>query len=121
MEALKYFQSLAEIEAKEFGGSYQEDKEVGMMVSLSHSIYFHHPTTVRADEWMLSEMETPWAGDGRGMVLSRWWNKDGALIATCVQEVWYVSFAGTALLTWLSQGVMRLKEENVPSSRERKL
>lgn len=87
MEALTYFQSLADIETKDFGGVYQEDKEVGMMVSLCHSIYFHHPTSVRADEWLLTQMESPWAGDGRGMVASRWWNGDGVLLATCVQEV----------------------------------
>ncbi|CRK34878.1 hypothetical protein BN1708_019643, partial [Verticillium longisporum] len=34
---------------------------VGMLVSLDHSIYFHDPRRVRADEWMFSEMDTPWA------------------------------------------------------------
>ncbi|EGZ76585.1 Thioesterase/thiol ester dehydrase-isomerase [Neurospora tetrasperma FGSC 2509] len=60
--------------------------EIGMMVSLDHSIYFHEPAKVRADEWMLSEMESPWAGDGRGVVTQRIYNKDGMLLATCVQE-----------------------------------
>jgi acyl-CoA thioesterase len=61
--------------------------EVGMMVSLDHSIYFHEPRKVRADEWMFTEMESPWAGDGRGCVTQRIWSKDGTLLATCVQEV----------------------------------
>jgi hypothetical protein len=30
-----------------------DHKEVGMMVSLDHSIYFHNPRAFRADEWML--------------------------------------------------------------------
>ena len=61
--------------------------EVGMMVSLDHTIYFHEPRKVRADEWMLTEMESPWAGDGRGVVMQKIFSKDGTLLATCVQEV----------------------------------
>jgi hypothetical protein len=38
-----------------------------LMVSLDHSIYFHNPRAFRADEWMLSEIESPWAGEGPGM------------------------------------------------------
>lgn len=61
--------------------------EIGMMVSLDHSIYFHEPRKVRADEWMLNEMESPWSGDGRGVVTQRIFSKDGTLLATCYQEV----------------------------------
>ena len=60
---------------------------VGMAVSLDHSIFFHHPRLFRADDWMFSEMESPWAGDGRGFVYQRIWAPDGTLIATCTQEV----------------------------------
>jgi acyl-CoA thioesterase 8 len=60
---------------------------VGMMVSLDHSIYFHEPKKLRADEWMFSEMESPWSGGGRGVVTQRIFAKDGTLLATCVQEV----------------------------------
>ncbi|GAB1311605.1 acyl-CoA thioesterase [Madurella fahalii] len=59
---------------------------IGMMVSLDHTIYFHEPTKVRADEWMLNEMESPWAGDGRAVVMQKIFSKDGTLLATCVQE-----------------------------------
>lgn len=61
--------------------------EVGMMVSLDHTIYFHEPRAFRADEWMFTEMESPWSGDGRGLVLQRMYTKEGKLVATCVQEV----------------------------------
>lgn len=61
--------------------------EIGMMVSLDHTIYFHRPRAFRADDWLLSEMETPWAGDNRGLVMQKLWTSEGALIATCVQEV----------------------------------
>ncbi|KAL9581220.1 MAG: hypothetical protein Q9212_004029 [Teloschistes hypoglaucus] len=59
---------------------------VGIMVSLDHTIYFHRPREIKADEWLLSESEVPWAGDGRGLVLQRIWNKRGVLVASCVQE-----------------------------------
>lgn len=61
--------------------------EIGMMVSLDHTIYFHEPRRFRADEWMFSEMASPWSGDGRGVVMQHMFAKDGTLVATCVQEV----------------------------------
>ncbi|KAI9903662.1 hypothetical protein N3K66_000191 [Trichothecium roseum] len=68
--------------------------QVGMMVSLDHSIYFHEPRRVRADEWMFTEMESPWSGEGRGVVMQRIFAADGTLLASCVQE-----------------GVIRLKQD----------
>lgn len=32
-------------------------------------------------------MESPWSGEGRGLVLQRIWSKSGVLLASCVQEV----------------------------------
>ncbi|OQD78353.1 hypothetical protein PENDEC_c001G05870 [Penicillium decumbens] len=82
-------------------GKIKEDhREVGMMVSLDHSIYFHNPRAFRADEWMLIEMESPWAGEGRGLAIQKIWSKDGVLIATCTQE-----------------GVVRLKQDKPPLSK----
>jgi acyl-CoA thioesterase 8 len=61
--------------------------EIGMMVSLDHTIYFHNPRSFRADDWIFTEMQTPWAGDGRGLVYQKMYTSDGVLIASCVQEV----------------------------------
>lgn len=61
--------------------------EIGMMVSLDHSIYFHEPRKFRADEWMFTEMSSPWSGDGRGVVTQHMFAGDGTLVATCFQEV----------------------------------
>ena len=61
--------------------------EIGMMVSLDHTIYFHRPRDFRADEWIFSQSESPWTGDGRGFVTQKIWTKEGRLIATCFQEV----------------------------------
>lgn len=64
-----------------------DEPEIGMMVSLDHSIYFHEPRRFRADQWMFTEMESPWAGDGRGVVSQKMFTADGTLVATCYQEV----------------------------------
>ncbi|KAI1875955.1 uncharacterized protein JN550_001451 [Neoarthrinium moseri] len=91
------------VKLNEFEGSGSvEDMKgrpaIGMMVSLDHTIYFHNPKKVRADEWMFAEMESPWAGDGRGVVTQRIFSKDGTLLATCFQE-----------------GVVRLKQKKEPA------
>lgn len=65
----------------------EQKPEIGMMVSLDHSIYFHSPRDFRADEWLYTECESPWAGDGRGLVFQRMYTKEGRLVASCVQEV----------------------------------
>lgn len=62
---------------------------IKMMVSLDHKIYFHHGSaTIRADEWLRSEMQSPWAGEGRALVSQKIFSGSGELIATVLQEVW---------------------------------
>ncbi len=90
-EMRKYLEEIAREEAEEnqevlAAGEKKDGRRIGMMVSLDHAIFFHNPRVFRADEWMLTEMESPWAGDGRGLVVQRIWSKDGTLIATCTQE-----------------------------------
>ncbi|GKT96151.1 acyl-CoA thioesterase II [Colletotrichum tofieldiae] len=76
---------------------------LGMMVSLDHSIYFHEPRRVRADEWMFTEMESPWSGDGRGVVLQKIFAGTG--------RFWRLASRRFVLLTDWVQGVIRLKQE----------
>jgi acyl-CoA thioesterase len=64
-----------------------EESRVSMMVSLDHTIYFHNIENFRADEWLLSEIRSSWAGNGRGLVQQQMWTRDGELVATCIQEV----------------------------------
>ncbi|XP_055040967.1 acyl-coenzyme A thioesterase 8 [Misgurnus anguillicaudatus] len=52
--------------------------------SLDHAMWFH--STFRADEWMLYECESPWAGGSRGFIQGRMWRQDGVLAASCAQE-----------------------------------
>ncbi|CAL8337019.1 unnamed protein product [Merluccius merluccius] len=60
------------------------DIRVKMMASLDHAMWFHN--TFRTDEWMLYEVESPWAGGSRGLVQGRLWRRDGVLAASCCQE-----------------------------------
>lgn len=61
-------------------------KDIGMMVSLDHTIYFHHAADTKADEWMFMELDSSWAGKERALVTQKIWNRDGILVATCYQE-----------------------------------
>lgn len=63
------------------------DSEIAMVASLDHTIYFHEPNAIRADEWMCSERESPWAGNDRALVSQSIWTREGVLVATCTQEV----------------------------------
>lgn len=89
-QIMRSFKDLAAEEANEISTSTATtDKErdnVEMMVSLDHTIFFHNQRHVKADQWMVSEMETPWAGDERGIVVQRIWTSEGVLVATCFQE-----------------------------------
>ena len=83
-----------EIKDGKIVGFTERRPEIGMMVSLDHTIYFHNPKAFRADEWMFTECESPWAGDGRGLVMQKMYTKDGTLIASCVQEVSFLGSLG---------------------------
>jgi len=78
----------------------EDPRQISMMVSLDHTIYFHNPRAFRADEWMVAEMQSDWAGEGRGLVSQKIWSHDGVLIATCIQE-----------------GVVRLKQDSLPEGK----
>lgn len=86
-EVREHLEQLNEWEGYGKIDDYKDQPAVGMMVSLDHSIYFHNPGKVRADEWMFTEMESPWASDGRGVVTQKIYSKDGTLLATAFQEV----------------------------------
>ncbi|KAI7539202.1 hypothetical protein D0864_10598 [Hortaea werneckii] len=93
-------EQLRSVEIDASGNIVMRDQrpEIGMMVSLDHTIYFHSPKDFRADEWMFTECESPWSGDGRGLVMQRMYTREGRLVATCVQE-----------------GVVRLKQDGPAS------
>ncbi|KAK2754954.1 acylthioesterase ii [Colletotrichum kahawae] len=63
-----------------------EGSSVGMLSSLGHTIYFHAPARIRADEWILLVGNSPWSGDERCLASARMFAKDGTLLATYFQE-----------------------------------
>jgi acyl-CoA thioesterase 8 len=63
-----------------------QPRRVSMMVTINHTMYFHAPTKIKADEWMLMELSSHWSGSGRGIATQKIWTKEGILIATCLQE-----------------------------------
>ncbi|KAI5282759.1 hypothetical protein KEM54_002614 [Ascosphaera aggregata] len=89
-------------EKEEAKRSEKSDWEMGMVVSMNHTIYFHTRHGFRADEWMLVKMYSPWAGEERGLAIQKAWARDGTLIATCVQE-----------------GIVRVKQTESPESGEK--
>ncbi|MDH6575176.1 acyl-CoA thioesterase II [Kitasatospora sp. MAP5-34] len=54
------------------------------LASLDHAMWFHRP--FRADDWLLFAQRSPSAGDGRGLALGEFYNRDGELVASAVQE-----------------------------------
>jgi acyl-CoA thioesterase-2 len=52
--------------------------------SLDHSIWFHRE--FRMDDWLLFELDSPVAHGARGIGRGLLYTREGALVATCVQE-----------------------------------
>jgi len=50
--------------------------QVGMKVSLDHTIYFHNARNSRVDRWLLVESDSPWAADERALVMQRIWDPE---------------------------------------------
>ncbi|MGW4896650.1 acyl-CoA thioesterase [Kitasatospora sp. NPDC004240] len=55
-----------------------------MLASLDHAMWFHRP--FRADEWLLFAQRSPSSSDGRGLALGEFYDRDGLLVASAVQE-----------------------------------
>jgi acyl-CoA thioesterase II len=52
--------------------------------SLDHAIWFHRE--FRADDWLLYEMESTWAGGARALCKGHVFERGGTLVATVMQE-----------------------------------
>ena len=52
--------------------------------SLDHSMWFHRP--FRVDEWLLYELDSPTSQGGRGLAHGRFYDRNGALVASVSQE-----------------------------------
>lgn len=60
---------------------WQKDMQIA---SLDHSLWFHGD--LRADEWLLYAMDSPWAGNSRGFSRGSVYNRAGQLVASVSQE-----------------------------------
>jgi acyl-CoA thioesterase II len=57
----------------------------GMQVaSLDHAMWFHRP--FRMDQWLLYVVDSPTASGARGLARGQFFTRDGALVASTVQE-----------------------------------
>jgi acyl-CoA thioesterase II len=52
--------------------------------SLDHAVWFH--SDIRADDWLLYDQVSPWAGGGRGFARAEIYDRNGRMVATVVQE-----------------------------------
>lgn len=59
-------------------------KGAGAVTSLNHTLWFHQP--VRTDQWLLYRTDSHWAGHARGLARGLIFNRDGALLASVMQE-----------------------------------
>lgn len=55
-----------------------------MMASLDHAMWFHRPC--RADEWLLVDAVSPFAGGARGLTRAQIFNRERRLVASVAQE-----------------------------------
>jgi acyl-CoA thioesterase II len=55
-----------------------------MVASLDHAMWFHRPP--RADEWILVDAVSPFAGGARGLTRAELFSRDRRLIASVAQE-----------------------------------
>ncbi|CAJ1583099.1 acyl-CoA thioesterase II [[Mycobacterium] wendilense] len=53
-------------------------------VTIDHSVWFHRP--VRFDDWVLYSTTSPVAAESRGLGTGHFFDRDGLLVATVVQE-----------------------------------
>ncbi|MBF2755281.1 MAG: acyl-CoA thioesterase II [Gammaproteobacteria bacterium AqS3] len=67
-----------------YGGGFGDPDVERQWYSLDHSLWFHRP--FRVDEWLLFEKESVSAQGARGLVRGRFFNRDGVLVASAVQE-----------------------------------
>ncbi len=54
------------------------------MASIDHAVWFH--ATIHADQWLLFAQDTPVARGGHGLARGLFYNPEGTLIASVVQE-----------------------------------
>ena len=55
-----------------------------LVASLDHAVWFHAP--FRADDWLFYDQEGTWAGNARALCRGSFFDRNGTLVASVVQE-----------------------------------
>ncbi|WP_339770341.1 acyl-CoA thioesterase domain-containing protein [uncultured Paraglaciecola sp.] len=55
-----------------------------IMATIDHAVWFHHPFDF--DDWLLYCAESPFSGGARGLVRGQFFNRQGKLVASSMQE-----------------------------------
>ena len=63
---------------------HKPDHGTVMGASLDHALWFHRK--VRANEWLLYDMQSPSAQSARGLNFGHIYTEDGVLVASAAQE-----------------------------------
>jgi acyl-CoA thioesterase-2 len=58
--------------------------KTAFIASLDHAMWFHDE--FRADEWLLYDQHSPWAGNARGLAHGSIYTRDGRRVCSVVQE-----------------------------------
>jgi acyl-CoA thioesterase-2 len=64
------------------GASYMQRNM--QMASLDHALWFH--ANLRVNDWLLYVMDSPWAGNARGLARGQIFTREGQLVASVTQE-----------------------------------
>jgi acyl-CoA thioesterase-2 len=54
------------------------------MASLDHAVWFHG--NMKVNDWLLYSMDSPWAGNARGLSRGHIFTREGRLVASVAQE-----------------------------------
>jgi len=54
------------------------------MASIDHAMWFHND--IRMDDWLLYALDSPSASGARGLVRGQFFDRNGTLVASLVQE-----------------------------------
>lgn len=82
--ALTYLSDLTMVSTALAPHAAESDAQRLKLASIDHAVWFHAP--VRTDQWLLFAQDTPVARGGHGLARGLFFDTNGTLVASCVQE-----------------------------------
>ena len=77
------------------------------IASLDHAMWFHGD--FRADEWLLYDQHSPWAGGARGLATGRIYTRDGRRVCSVTYRHWRISGVVQARATRMTMTRRRMR------------